>query len=178
MGSVSGLILPFAVNDSFPPPSSNSAGDPKLDPATNRGASLPIVLLVEDNASDVYVISRALKECGIQLHLRVAADGEQALSILQQSEAGGEQELPSLILLDWNPPGISGAEVLAYTRESGRLMNVPVVVVTSTDSPMDVRQITKLGATAHFRKPTNPDAYLDLKTIVLNALSKPPGSPP
>lgn len=38
---------------------------------------------------------------------------------------------------------------------------------------MDVGEIRRLDATAHFRKPTNLDAYLDLKTIVLEVLSKP-----
>jgi two-component system, chemotaxis family, response regulator Rcp1 len=174
MGIASGLIVPFAADGPFPPPPSDPGGHPHAGTGPDRVSTQPNVLLVDDDASYVCVISRALNQCGIQIQLRVAADGEQALSILGQSETGGEHELPSLILLDWNLPGVSGAEVLAYARESRRLMNVPVLVVTSTDAPMDVREIARLGATARFRKPTNLDAYLELKTILLEALAKPP----
>jgi len=177
MGITSGLIFPFAVGGSIPPPPFDPTGEQKLGEGADRSSSIPIVLLVEDKASDVYVIGQALKQCGIQIHLQVASDGEQALSMLRQSEVGGEHELISLILLDWNLPGVTGAEVLAYARQSGRLRNVPVVVVTSTDSPTDVGEIRRLGATAHFRKPTNLDAYLDLKTIVLGVLPRPPQPP-
>jgi CheY-like chemotaxis protein len=57
------------------------------------------VVPVENNALDVYVILRALQQCGIQIHFQLASDGEQALSILRQLEAGSEHELLSLILL-------------------------------------------------------------------------------
>ncbi len=135
---------------------------------------MPFVLLVEDNAPDVYIISRVLKQCGVPLNLQVASDGEQALTILREAETGSGHGQPSLILLDWNLPGVSGAEVLAYTRQSGHLRDVPVIVVTSTNAPRDVAEMTRLRATAHFRKPTDLDAYLDLKTIVLATLRKPP----
>lgn len=144
-------------------------GTTRVDHKTVR----PIVLLVEDNLSDVKVIATVLRQCGIPVDLHVSSDGEEAISVLSRS-GGSQDRLPSLILLDWNLPRVSGSEVLAHIRQSDRLSKIPVVVVTSTNSPSDVGEIKRLGATAHFRKPTDLDAYLSLKTIVAELLSKSP----
>jgi|GEM_PF-948735 len=174
MGLASELIFPLVAEDSEFPPVPDRGADPHSDVAAERIAAAPIILLVEDNAADVYVIGRVLKQCGVAIDLRVASDGEQALGLLRHFEKHSEQRLPSLILLDWNLPRASGAEVLVYARQSERLRDVPVVVVTSTNSPAEIRQFVSLGATAHFSKPTDLDAYLELKRIVLDVLPKPP----
>jgi hypothetical protein len=67
MGIASGLISYVAADGPLPPPPFDPAGGPNVDAGPDRGSSLPIVLLVEDNASDVYIISRALKQCGIRI---------------------------------------------------------------------------------------------------------------
>jgi two-component system, chemotaxis family, response regulator Rcp1 len=172
------------VTSSIPTPSlttNQSSGPPFLpdqsnDKSTSAEArsTVPVVLLVEDNSSDVYVIDLVLKDCGIPMTLQVASDGEQALAVLKRSEEDIEQSpLPALILLDWNLPRISGAEVLAHLCKSERWRKVPVVVVTSTNSPLEVEEMKKLGAACHFRKPTNLAAFGDLKGIVLDLLAKP-----
>lgn len=174
MGTASGPIFPLIAGKSPPsfPPDPTSGQN--TEPESDRSGSRPVVLLVEDNPPDAYVIDRVLKQCGIPIDLRMVSDGEQALEMLQQAEAEADYPQPSLILLDWNLPGLSGAEVLGYVHRSERFQNVPVVIVTSTSSPVEVREMRRLGATAHFRKPTDLDAYLDLKRIVLEVLPKPP----
>ena len=176
MGIASGPIFPLIAGKSFPsfPPDPTSGQN--TEPESDRPGSRPAVLLVEDNPPDAYVIDRVLKRCGVPIDLRVVSDGEQALAIFQQSEADADYSQPSLILLDWNLPGLSGADVLGYVRRSERLRDVPVVIVTSTSSPAEVREMRRLGATAHFRKPTDLEAYLDLNRIVLEILPKPRAS--
>ncbi len=169
--------FPQGADEPSPPPfpydpSGGQDVETKLDPS-----SPTVIMLVEDNPPDVYMIDRVLKHSGIPMDLRVASDGEQALAMLRRFEEGAGHPQPSLILLDWNLPGVSGAEVLTYARQTERWRNVPVVVVTSSNSPMDIREIARLGATAHFRKPTDLDAYLDLKRVVLEMLPKPPQAP-
>jgi CheY-like chemotaxis protein len=115
-----------------------------------------------------------LKQSGIRIDIQVASDGEQALAILKRSEENPEDSCPTLILLDWNLPKVSGAEVLAYVRQSARWQNIPVVVVTSSNSPADVEQLRRLGATVHFLKPTDLDAYLELRRIVRGLLPEAP----
>jgi two-component system, chemotaxis family, response regulator Rcp1 len=173
MGIASGLTSPLAADGSFPLPPPDPPDKQNAD-RLERESSIPFLLLIEDNAADVDIISRALRPCSI-IDLKIASDGEQGLRILQQSERG-DHELPSVILLDWNLPRVSGAEVLAYIRHSEYLQHVPVVVITSTESPSDIEQIQQIGATAYFRKSTDLGAYLELKALVFGALPKPPRS--
>jgi two-component system, chemotaxis family, response regulator Rcp1 len=175
MGFASGLTFPLVADESgFPLLPPDPSGDINSEAESRRTPTVPIVLLIEDNAADVYVTGRVLKQCGIAIELQVASDGEQALAVLRAFEKSPERRLPSLILLDWNLPRASGAEVLKYARQSEPWRDVPVVVVTSTDSPAEIREIVRLGATAHFSKPTDLDAYLDLKRIVVDMLPTPP----
>jgi CheY-like chemotaxis protein len=173
-----GSGLPSAASEKgpFPQPPPDAGGEKKVGAQRERGSFWPTVLLIEDNAADVYVISRALNECGIPIDLKVFTDGEEVWSVLQDAEARGGRQIPSLILLDWNLPKVSGAEILSFLYRSTLLRDIPVVVITSTNSPEEVRQIKKFGA-VHFRKPNDLDAYLDLKTIVLQVLLKPPQEP-
>ena len=160
---------PPAAGESLPP-FPRRGPDARNEDEAENAARVPTVLLVEDNAPDVYVIGLVLKECGIPIHLVVASNGEEALRIIERAETSSAHLRPSMILLDWNLPKLSGAEVLTYARNREAWKETPIVVVTSTNSPSDVDAIHELGATAHFQKPTDLDAYLDLKRIVLEAL--------
>jgi CheY-like chemotaxis protein len=126
---------------------------------------MPTILLVEDNSSDIYVIRKVLEWSRLALNLVVAVDGEEALILMRAASKEGRQR-PALILLDWNLPKVTGAEVLAEVRKDARWRNIPVVIVTSTDAPSEVAEMKKLGATAHFRKPTELDAYLELERLI------------
>jgi CheY-like chemotaxis protein len=144
-------------------------------PSSSTRHRAPVVLLVEDNASDVYVIRQVLKKCEASVDLVVAGDGEEALSILQSPADETQTREPSLVLLDWNLPRISGAEILAHIRNSERWGNTPVIIVTSTSSPAELDEIKRLGATAYFQKPTDLDAYMNLSNVMVESLPKTSG---
>jgi CheY-like chemotaxis protein len=130
-----------------------------------------IVWLVEDSATDAYVIGEALKLCGLSCVLRVVGDGDAAISMLREVEASAGRGSPDLILLDLNVPKVPGLEVLSALRQSACCGGVPVVVVTSSDSNSDLAAIRELGATSYFRKPHDLDAFLRLGDIVRQALN-------
>ena len=108
---------------------------------------MPKILVAEDNPADVYLIRAALQEHGIDLPLQVAADGREVLQIICQLENTAESQL-NLIILDLNLPRHDGIEILQRLRESERLGRVPVVVLTSSDSPRDRILASELGAAA------------------------------
>jgi CheY-like chemotaxis protein len=142
---------------------------PGGDEESSGGRRVPTILLVEDNSSDVYVIRKVLEWSGLTLNLQVAVDGEEALNLIRSHDDPAGQ-VPSLVLLDWNLPKVSGAEVLAELRKDQRYRAIPVVVVTSTESSGEVAEMKKLGATAHFRKPSELDAYLELEKLIRRVL--------
>jgi CheY-like chemotaxis protein len=104
-------------------------------------ASNNVVLLVEDNSSDVDLMKRALVKCRIANPLVVAPDGEEALDYLfgTGGYAGRERAcLPSIVLLDLNLPGVSGLEVLQRIRSDERTRHLPVIILTSSKEEGDV----------------------------------------
>jgi CheY-like chemotaxis protein len=141
------------------------------DGARSKAGTLPLrILLVEDNPADVLVTKEVLKQFGIPFELQTASDGAEAISLLELYETNLTEVRPGLVLLDLNLPKISGAEVLSHLREHEWSKRIPVVIVTSSDSPSDMNAIRKIGATAYFRKPTSLAAYMQLGRVILDVL--------
>jgi CheY-like chemotaxis protein len=123
-------------------------------------APLLRIFLVEDNPADVYLIEQALREHGVAFNLEVAADGKQALAFLQGGAHVSEASRPALILLDLNLPMHDGTEVLRAVRQAPLLSSVPVVVLTSSDSPRDRQLAMQSGATCYFKKPSSLQEFM------------------
>ena len=122
------------------------------------------ILLAEDNDGDVFLVRRALEKRGLAHELTVAHNGEDALVWLH---GHSEKEIvPELILLDLNLPRIDGGQLLSHIRKSDSFDRTPVIVLTSSDSPMDRQMAMDLGANLYFRKPTDLASFMDLGRII------------
>jgi two-component system, chemotaxis family, response regulator Rcp1 len=129
-------------------------------------ASRPLrVLLAEDNPGDVLLIQEALSLRFTGVEVSVWEDGEQMMEIIELLENGGAAS-PDVVLLDLNLPRITGDEVLERLRRSPTCGKVPVIVITSSDSPRDRQSATRLGADRYFRKPTDYDEFMKLGELV------------
>jgi CheY-like chemotaxis protein len=139
-----------------------------------KAKQLPMaVWLVEDSATDAFVIGEVLRTCRVPFDVTLLTDGDAALCRLERLETGELAERPSLILLDLNLPKVHGIQVLAALRKSKSCGDVPVIVVTSSDSADDMKAIMELGVTSYFRKPHSLDAFMSLSDVIVGALGKP-----
>lgn len=120
------------------------------------------ILLAEDNPADVYLIREALREHGVDYTMRVASDGREVMRLLSSEHADLEAQSLGLIILDLNLPRHDGIEILEHLRETRAFAHVPVVVLTSSDSPRDRLIATELGAACYLRKPSGLDQFLSL----------------
>jgi two-component system, response regulator len=136
-----------------------------------------VILLVEDNPSDVALTRRALAKNRIANELVVAEDGQEALDYLWGTGVHAGQalpELPALILLDLKLPLLDGLEVLRRIRADERTRRLPVVILTTSREDQDVAQSYDLGANSYIRKPVDftqflqSIEYLGLYWLVLN----------
>jgi len=118
------------------------------------------VLLVEDNPGDVRLVREAMREAGLELHLRVAQDGEEALRMLFDKSPEAQRLRPNLILLDLNLPKRSGHEVLQDVKQDHDLRTIPVVVVSSAASKEDINRVYNLCANCYIRKPLDLESTL------------------
>jgi len=131
---------------------------------------MPAILLAEDNPADVYLIREALHEHDVDASVRVAADGREVLSLVCPDPAGAAVPRFDLIILDLNLPRHDGIEILEQLRTSATLARVPVVVLTSSDSPRDQKIANQLGATCYLRKPSSLDQFLALGEVLKKLL--------
>jgi CheY-like chemotaxis protein len=141
-------------------------------PRLNLRKKMPEVLLADDNPSDVYLIREALREHAVDCMLHVVSDGKDALGIISGETGSADAASLSLIILDLNLPRHDGIEILQKLRESVILEHVPVVVLTSSDSPRDRILANELGATRYLRKPSNLDEFLSLGAVFKDLLGQ------
>jgi chemotaxis family two-component system response regulator Rcp1 len=120
------------------------------------------ILLVDGREGDAELIQRAFAEASPHCRVRVVGDGETALELL----LGGD--VPDLLLIDLDAPGLSGHELLVdlRARRDARLRRLPVVVLSNTAAPDDVRRSYDLFANSHVVKPRDPDEMAALATLL------------
>lgn len=128
------------------------------------------VWLVEDSEADELLMRAALKLDGLDCEFQVSPDGEKAIEYIEALDSGEAWHRPDIVLLDLNLPRKGGARVLEKIRHSVACARVPVVVVTSSDSPGDKTQVSRLGATRYFQKPLDLVEFMKLGPLVRDVL--------
>ena len=117
-----------------------------------------VILLVEDNASDVGLTQRALAKSHIANEMIVVEDGQQALDYLfgrGEYKDRDLNELPALILLDLKLPRVSGLDVLREVRANELTSRLPVVILTTSQEQPDIEKSYDLHANSYIRKPVD-----------------------
>lgn len=132
----------------------------------------PVILLVEDSSADVYIVRESLRKYLKEFDLQVVNDGEKAFKWIEATDSDASLPCPSLMLLDLNLPKRSGQEILRRMKQSPRCGHVPVVILTSSDSPADRAETARLGATAYFRKPPDLEEFMQIGVVVERVLDQ------
>jgi len=119
------------------------------------------VLIVEDNPSDVKVLTHALQSVeGWPLETAIARDGTEAIDFLLHPE----REKPDFVILDTNLPKRDGMEVLQVLQIANRLYGLPVIVFSSAPEDVVERKMKKanLRAAAYLPKPAALDNFVHI----------------
>lgn len=127
------------------------------------------LLVAEDNVPDVLLVREAMRMEHLPLELHVATNGEQAIDFIARAEKDGGAPCPHLLLLDLNLPKVDGFEVLRRLRASDKYKAIPVLVMSSSNSPSDRSQAAALGA-GYFCKPPSYEEFLKLGEVVKELL--------
>ena len=110
------------------------------------------ILFAEDDPDDRQLLLEAFSTIDATLYLHMVEDGKSALAYL---EASADPDLPCLIVLDYNMPELSGAEVLKHICGDERYNKIPKVVLSTSDAPDYVQECLKYGADKYLVKPTS-----------------------
>ncbi len=127
------------------------------------------MLIVEDNETDVMCIMRAFEKNGVTKPIVTAANGEEALAYLNgdaSNESGSGVRTPNLILLDLNMPIMNGFEFLDAIKRDDRFRAIPVIVLTSSTSKVDMNDSYKNSVAGYIEKPLDPEEYSEIIKIL------------
>jgi CheY-like chemotaxis protein len=128
------------------------------------------ILLAEDNPGDVFLVKRALDFHNIDYELKLATNGEEAITLVNRADEGHLSF--DLMLVDLNLPRYDGGQVVAAIRSSQSLARTPVIILTSSDSPHDRARLFELGASVYFRKPADLMAFMEVGRLVNEVASE------
>jgi CheY-like chemotaxis protein len=123
------------------------------------------ILLVEDNEDDAFFMKRALRDAGIDNPVRMVEDGQQAIDYLSGAGAFAERAdnpLPMIVFLDLKLPYKTGHEVLEWIRQQPQFAKLIVIVLTSSNEPIDLNRAYKSGANSYVVKPPTPEQLTEL----------------
>lgn len=129
------------------------------------------ILLAKDNEDYAVLFRRALNAAQVDASLEIVRDGQEAVDYLSGAGAFADRDkhpFPKLLLLDLKMPRMDGFEVLSAVRQRLGFTRLPVIVLTHSDNPADVKRAYELGATSYFRKPDSLEG-LDEMIHVLHA---------
>jgi two-component system, chemotaxis family, response regulator Rcp1 len=115
--------------------------------------------LVEDSPGDVRLTREAFRDANIGIHLHIATDGVEAMAFLKRQGAYANAPRPDLILLDLNLPKMDGREVLAHIKEDASLKSIPTVILTTSDTEVDIVKSYQLQANCYLSKPVQLEAF-------------------
>jgi CheY-like chemotaxis protein len=120
------------------------------------------ILVAEDNPADVYLLREAMSRGAEPVELIIVSDGEEALEFIDRTGKHAGAPVPDLFVLDLNLPKSDGSDVLKRIRQKPEFGGVPVVILTSSDSPRDRNVVSSLGAESFLTKPSDLDEFLAL----------------
>jgi CheY-like chemotaxis protein len=121
----------------------------------------PVVLIAEDDEGHAILIQQTLRDAGLGNRVLHFTDGQAILDFLFRRGPGPQREADQsyVLLLDIRMPKVNGVEVLRQMKANPELRKLPVIMLTTTDDPGEVRRCHELGCSVYIQKPVDYDKF-------------------
>lgn len=119
------------------------------------------ILLVEPNPGDTRLFTENFRDAKLMNTIHAVSDGEEALDFLYHRNDYEGAPQPDLILLEPHLPGKSGMEILSELNNEPSLSDIPVIVLTSSETGEDIVKSHGLQADEYIRKPVETEEFID-----------------
>jgi CheY-like chemotaxis protein len=120
------------------------------------------IVIAEDDEGHASLIKRNLKRAGVHNRILHFRDGQEVLDFFfMRGEGPGRKPNESyLLLLDIRMPKIDGIEVLRQIKQDSELRKVPVIMITTTNDPMEIEKCHDIGCSNYIVKPLDYDKFV------------------
>jgi len=126
------------------------------------------ILLIEDNDGDILLTTEALESGKIINTINILRDGKQAIDYLNKMCTEFDSAMPDLILLDINLPKKNGFEVLKHIKNKEALRHLPVIMLTTSSSEIDINMSYYNYANCFITKPVEVDDFMEAISKIKN----------
>ena len=123
------------------------------------------ILLGEDDPDDQEMLKDVFSDIDNSFILFFVNNGREVLSALEKLD---DDQMPCLIVLDYNMPELNGADILKEIGTNERYKNIPKIVWSTSDSNKFKKICLELGAVDYVIKPSN---IMGLEKIARHMLS-------
>ncbi len=118
------------------------------------------LLVVDDDDNDRFLLQRSFEKLNVGYRIQALRNGGEALALIKGEGIYADRQaypFPSFILTDLKMSEGDGFAILSYLKEHPEILIVPVVMLSGSDDPDDVRQAYLLGASSFIVKPQGLD---------------------
>ncbi|PWV54300.1 response regulator [Chitinophaga sp. S165] len=129
------------------------------------GHSKRLILLAEDDIDDQELLENAIEEIDPSWQLVCIPNGRKFVKYLENI---GEEELPALMILDYNIPELTGVEVVKELNDKGRFMDIPKIIWSTSASPVFKAKSIELGVKDYITKPNDLASFLTTARYMLS----------
>jgi len=119
---------------------------------TSQDVPSRFILLGEDDADDQEMLKEVFRSIDTAFVLFFVNNGKEIISALEKLK---DDQMPCLIVLDYNMPGLNGADILQELSTNERYKNIPKVVWSTSGSEKFRNVCLELGAVDYVIKPNN-----------------------
>ena len=116
--------------------------------------------IVDDDDGHSELIQSNLIDAGFSAKIRRFSNGYDALDAIFPDHIEGE--LPLLMLLDLNMPGMHGTTVLEKLRSEKRTKALPVIILSTSCDSAEINYCYSLGCNLYLRKPVTYDGFVSV----------------
>ncbi len=122
-----------------------------------------VILMAEDDDGHAFLVRQNLQDAGIVNRIVHVKDGQEALDYVRSAGTytGRVPGGPLLLLLDINMPRVDGVEVLRQLKANPGTAQIPVIMLTTTDDPREVRRCYDLGCSSYVTKPVEYEKFVE-----------------
>lgn len=130
------------------------------------------ILLVEDNAGDIMLFEKGIKNCGHPIDLHSIKDSHQVMDFLSHHESKYGRPRPDLIMMDINMPKIDGLTLLKQIKKNNLLSDIPIIMMTHSVNTKEMMESYKFSAAGFVQKAQQYEDYCKNLCNIVNYWSE------